>query len=94
MTRGFVERGIDRDHEIDCFQCFIESPPIRRRQHRIAGTGKHEPDLSLARSGYLFNHGCRWQFIVELRQTAGATLKTIKATGATIHDLIHGRFGE
>ena len=48
MSRGFVERGVDRDHEIQLFQCLIQRPTIWRGQHRVSRSGKHQADLTLS----------------------------------------------
>ena len=48
VTGGFVECRIERDHKIKLFKCVIDCAAIRRREHRITGTGKHQLDLTLS----------------------------------------------
>ena len=91
MPCRFVERRVDRDHEIQFFKRLIQHPTIWRGQHRVSCPGEHQSDLALPLGADFIHHGGRRELVIELGQAPPTGGKAPKTARVGVHDLIHRR---
>ena len=69
VEAGFVQIGVDRDHEIERVERLFESPGIGRGDSRVAGDGDEQPHLALAGFLDLIGQGGDGQLPEHFRDT-------------------------
>src|SRR5689334_21050213 len=74
VSRRFIDVWIYRDHELECVERTIECPPVRRREHRIAGESYERFHLTWTRRENLFSKSRNREFAAKLRQLAHAAV--------------------